>query len=67
MLTYTAQTNLHDSCKGTCTRICVYDESGTLIAFVAPMGEQRYIAATKMDEDFDKWVKILSLDKLKEN
>lgn len=65
MLNYIAHTDLKDVKRGECSSICVYDNDGNLVAFVAPFGKTRYIASTITDKDFDNWVKILSLDKLK--
>ena len=63
MLQYTAHTHLTNITKGTCTTLCVYDEQGNLISFVAPFGKGRYVASTVTDADFENWVKILSLNK----
>lgn len=64
MLKYIAHTDLKEVKQDKCSSICIYDESGKLVAFVAPFGSNRYIASTITDKDFDNWVKILSLDKL---
>jgi hemolysin-activating ACP:hemolysin acyltransferase len=64
MLKYIAHTDLKDIQQGECSSICIYDETGKLVAFVAPFGNSRYIASTITDKDFDNWVKILRLDKL---
>ena len=65
MLKYITHTDLKDVKQGECSSICIYDDSGDLVAFVAPFGKARYIASTITDKDFNNWVKILSLDKLK--
>lgn len=62
MLTYIANTDLKEFTKGTCRTICVYDDAGNLVAFVAPLGNNSYVASTITDKDFDNWVKILGLD-----
>lgn len=65
MLKYIAHTDLKEITDGQCNSICIYDENDRLVAFVAPFGKTRYIASTITDKDFDNWVQILSLDKLK--
>ena len=65
MLKYIAHTDLKEVKQGECSSICIYDDSGALVAFVAPFGKTRYIASTITDKDFENWVRILSLDKLK--